>query len=89
MPNVDYHFFCGIHLGHHRLTSYKIVSQIRCELSQKLNTPKAEKVFLITGLDLSKTKIVLLPMPLVIKVKFTILQIKNCYGKVHIGRIIK
>ena len=43
--NVDYQFFCDIHLGHHRLTSYKIVSQIRCELSKKLNISKAEKVF--------------------------------------------
>ena len=43
--NVDYQFFCDIHLGHHRLTSYKIVSQIRCELSKKLNISKAEKIF--------------------------------------------
>ena len=32
--NIDYQFFCDLHLGHHRLTNYKIVSQIRCELSQ-------------------------------------------------------
>ncbi len=42
--NIDYQFFCDIHLGHHRLRSYKIVSQIRCELSLKLNITKTEKV---------------------------------------------
>ncbi|MEN8188190.1 MAG: transposase [Bacteroidota bacterium] len=42
--NIDYQFFCDIHLGHHRLTNYKIVSQIRCELSRKLNIPRTEKV---------------------------------------------
>jgi len=42
--NVDYQFFCDIHLGHHRLTSYKIVSQIRCELSIQLNISKTEKI---------------------------------------------
>jgi len=42
--NVDYQFFCGIHLGYHRLSNYKIVSQIRCELSFKLNISETEKV---------------------------------------------
>jgi translation initiation factor 2 alpha subunit (eIF-2alpha) len=42
--NIDYQFFCDIHLGHHRLTNYKIISQIRCELSIKLNIAKTEKV---------------------------------------------
>lgn len=41
--NVDYQFFCDIHLGFHRLTNYKIVSQIRCELAQNLSIEKAEK----------------------------------------------
>ena len=41
--NVDYQFFCDIHLGHHRLTNYKIVSQIRCELAQNLSIEKVEK----------------------------------------------
>jgi len=41
--NIDYQFFCDIHLGHHRLTNYKIVSQIRCELSGSLNITKVEK----------------------------------------------
>ena len=41
--NIDYQFFCDIHLGHHRLTNYKIVSQIRCELSMSLNIEQVEK----------------------------------------------
>tara|TARA_R110002072_G_scaffold278732_1_gene440584 strand:- start:610 stop:1968 length:1359 start_codon:yes stop_codon:yes gene_type:complete len=41
--NIDYQFFCDIHLGHHRLTNYKIVSQIRCELAQNLTIAKVEK----------------------------------------------
>ena len=41
--NIDYQFFCDLHLGHHRLTNYKIVSQIRCELSGFLNIEKVEK----------------------------------------------
>lgn len=41
--NIDYQFFCDIHLGHHRLSNYKIVSQIRCELAQNLTIEKAEK----------------------------------------------
>ncbi|WP_077399153.1 transposase [Cellulophaga omnivescoria] len=32
--NIDYHFFCGINLGCNRLTNYKIVSKIRCELGK-------------------------------------------------------
>ncbi len=42
--NIDYQFFCDIYLGHHRLTNYKIISQIRCELSVKLDISKTEKV---------------------------------------------
>ena len=38
--NIDYQFFCDIHLGHHRLTNYKIVSQIRCELAKNLSIEK-------------------------------------------------
>ena len=41
--NIDYPFFCDIHLGHHRLTNYKIVSQIRCELSTLLDIERVEK----------------------------------------------
>ncbi len=42
--NIDYQFFCDVHLDHHRLRSYKIISQIRCELSIILNIIKTEKI---------------------------------------------
>lgn len=42
--NIDYQFFCDIHLGLERLTNSKIVSDIRCELSSKLNIEKLEKI---------------------------------------------
>jgi hypothetical protein len=47
--NVDYQFFCDIHIGHHSLTNYKIVSQILCELSTILHIEKVEKYYLIIG----------------------------------------
>jgi hypothetical protein len=34
--NLDYQFFCDLHLGTNRLTNFKIASDIRCELSKKL-----------------------------------------------------
>jgi len=40
--NIDYQFFCDMHLGFTRLTNFKIVSQIRCELATKLNIDNAE-----------------------------------------------
>ncbi|RNL88505.1 transposase [Sinomicrobium pectinilyticum] len=43
--NIDYQFFCDIHLGLRRITNYKIVSQIRCELSGVLEIDALEKVF--------------------------------------------
>ncbi len=42
--NIDYQFFCDIHLGHYRLVNYKIISQIRCELSKRLKISEVEKV---------------------------------------------
>ena len=42
--NIDYQFFCDVHLGFKRITNYKIVSQIRCELANKLSIDKLEKV---------------------------------------------
>ena len=42
--NIDYQFFCDIHLGLTRLTNAKIVSDIRCELSSHLNIATIEKV---------------------------------------------
>lgn len=41
--NIDYQFFCGINLGADRLTNYKIVSEIRCELAKKLNIEKVQQ----------------------------------------------
>ena len=41
--NIDYQFFCDIHLGLQRLTNSKIVSDIRCELSSNLDIEKLEK----------------------------------------------
>ncbi|WP_226789013.1 transposase [Polaribacter porphyrae] len=43
--NLDYQFFCDITLGYKRLTNFKIVSQIRCELATSLHIDKIEKVF--------------------------------------------
>ena len=41
--NLDYQFFCDIHLGLDRLTNSKIASEICCELSSKLTIEKLEK----------------------------------------------
>lgn len=41
--NIDYQFFCGISLGSNRLTNYKLVSEIRCELGKKLNIEKMQQ----------------------------------------------
>jgi len=42
--NIDYQFFCGIHLGGKRLANYKILSEIRCELAQRLDMDKVQQV---------------------------------------------
>ena len=42
--NLDYQFFCDIELGFERLTNFKIVSQIRCELAAHLRIDETEKV---------------------------------------------
>lgn len=34
--NIDWQFFCGIYLGAERLANFKMISEIRCELSNKL-----------------------------------------------------
>ncbi len=41
--NINYQFFCDIYIGTSSLLNYKIVSQIRCELSQSLDIEKIEK----------------------------------------------
>ena len=72
-------------MGHHRLTNYKIVSQIRCKLASLLDINKTEKVLFSYWSGFIKTKRVLLPMLLAIKVKFVFLPIKNYYGSTSIG----
>lgn len=45
--NLDFQFFCDIHIPPDaRLTNYKIVSAIRCEIAQRLNVQKAQDVLL-------------------------------------------
>ena len=41
--NIEYQYFCGISMGSNRLTNYKIVSEIRCELSKTLNIDKVQQ----------------------------------------------
>lgn len=41
--NIEWQFFCGIYLGEHRISNYKIVSQIRSELGEKLDIEKLQK----------------------------------------------
>lgn len=43
--NLDYQSFCDIDLGYKRLTNFKIVSQIRCELVSSLDIDSTEKLF--------------------------------------------
>jgi hypothetical protein len=35
--NIDFQMFCGVFLGPERISNFKIVSEIRCELSKKLD----------------------------------------------------
>ena len=42
--NIDFQLFCGVFLGTKRITNYKIVSEIRCELSKKLSIKTLQKV---------------------------------------------
>ena len=41
--NINYQFFCDIYIGTNSLVNYKIVSQIRCELSHSLDIATIEK----------------------------------------------
>lgn len=41
--NIEWQFFCGIYLGFARIENYKIVSQIRGELSENLKINKLQK----------------------------------------------
>lgn len=43
--NIDYQIFCDVFIGFNkRITNYKIVSEIRCELAKKLNIEKAQEI---------------------------------------------
>jgi hypothetical protein len=41
--NLEYQFFCDLYLGAHRLTNFKIISEIRCELSKKLSIERVQQ----------------------------------------------
>jgi len=42
--NLDYQFFCDLYLGSSRLSNFKIISEIRCELSKKLHINDIQQV---------------------------------------------
>lgn len=42
--NIDFQLFCGIFLGTDRIINYKMVSDIRCQLSEKLKIKEHQKV---------------------------------------------
>jgi hypothetical protein len=42
--SIDFQIFCGIFLGADRITNYKIVSEIRCHLSERLRIKALQKV---------------------------------------------
>jgi len=41
--NIHHQIFCDVYLGEKKLTNYKIVSSIRCELASKLEIDKIQK----------------------------------------------
>ncbi len=41
--NLEWQFFCGIYLGQDRLTNFKVISEIRCGLSKKLDMDKLQQ----------------------------------------------
>jgi len=43
--NLEWQFFCDIHLGRDRLTNFKAISEIRCELAKKLDMDRVQEVF--------------------------------------------
>jgi hypothetical protein len=45
--NIDFQMFCGIFLGPERITNYKIVSEIRCDLSKGMDIKKLQDVLAI------------------------------------------
>jgi hypothetical protein len=45
--NIDFQMFCGIFLGPERINNFKIVSDIRCDLSRCLDIKKLQEVLAI------------------------------------------
>ncbi|MEZ4968258.1 MAG: transposase [Flavobacteriaceae bacterium] len=43
--NLDWQFFCGIYLGTGRLSNFKMVGEVRCELAGKLDMDGAQEAF--------------------------------------------
>ena len=43
--NLDWQFFCDIYLGTERLSNFKIISEVRCELAKKLDMDRAQRAF--------------------------------------------
>jgi hypothetical protein len=43
--NIDFQLFCGVFLGTERINNFKIVSDIRCYLSSRLDIKEHQKVF--------------------------------------------
>jgi hypothetical protein len=42
--NIDFQMFCGIFLGPDRISNYKVVSEIRCELAKRLDIKSLQEV---------------------------------------------
>jgi len=42
--NIDFQMFCGIFLGPERISNFKIISEIRCELSRRLDIKVLQSV---------------------------------------------
>jgi Transposase domain (DUF772) len=45
--NIDFQMFCGIFLGPERISNYKIISDIRCELSRSMDIKKLQNVLAV------------------------------------------
>lgn len=42
--NIDYQLFCDLYLGYDRIENFKIVSEIRCDLSKRLDIDRLELI---------------------------------------------
>ena len=54
--NLDYQFFCDLYLGSTRLSNFKIISEIRCELSKNLDIDKMQHVLFAHWKDFVEDK---------------------------------